>query len=236
MIKYPKINSVFKRDDLGNFTDQFSQPEFEYLYNNEWVGTEKIDGTNLRIHWNGDTWELKGRTDKAQIPESLLVRINEIFTPELKGNRADAKGYSSLLANVFGKVDTYDENKGWTSEEDFLDVTLFGEGYGLKIQKGGARYIPNGVDFILFDVKIGPYWLKREDVIKIAQQLGIKVVPTIVIGTLKEMIDYVRWGFKSKVAQDSDFDAEGLVLTPKVDLLARNGSRIITKLKTKDFQ
>ena len=35
----------------------------------------------------------------------------------------------------------------------FLDnrFTLFGEGYGVKIQKG-EKYIKDGVDFILFDV------------------------------------------------------------------------------------
>lgn len=35
-----------------------------------------------------------------------------------------------------------------------VPVTIFGEGYGVKIQKGG-NYIPDDVNFILFDVRFG---------------------------------------------------------------------------------
>lgn len=206
MEKYHKINSVFKRDDKGNFTSEFSQPEFEYLFDNEWIGTEKIDGTNIRIHWIGEAKQTSywGRTDGAQIPEHLLKHLLEIHFP---------------FDEVFGEQ----------------EVTLFGEGYGRKIQKVGSSYISDGVDFILFDIKIGPYWLRRSDVVKLSMQLGIKVVPTIVYGKLSEMIDFIKNGFQSKVAE-SELQAEGLVLTPKVPLYNHMGRRVITKLKTKDFE
>ena len=32
---------------------------------------------------------------------------------------------------------------------------------GMKIQKGGGRYIKDEVSFILFDVKIDKWWLRR---------------------------------------------------------------------------
>lgn len=211
MIKYPKINSVYKRNDQGNFTGEFSQPEFEYLFHNEWEGTEKIDGTNIRIHWDGKGFQIAGRTDKAQIPEHLFNRLSEICSEE-------------LFHSVFEK-----------KEDGPLDITLFGEGFGNRIQKVGSKYLNDEVDFILFDVKIGPWWMKRSEVVHISQQLGIKVVPTIIYGTLEEAIEYVKWGFPSKVAYN-ELQAEGLVLTPKIDLFARNGQRIITKIKTKDFQ
>jgi hypothetical protein len=213
MIKYPKIHSVYKRDENGRFNGEFSQVEFDYLFNNEWEGREKIDGTNIRIHWDGDEFQIAGRTDKAQIPEHLFNRISEICSED-------------LFHDVFGYHD---------EDEDPLDITLFGEGFGNRIQKVGSLYLNDEVDFILFDVKVGLWWLKRSDVIHIAQQLGIRVVPTIAMGTLKELIDYVKWGFPSKVAYN-ELQAEGLVLTPKIDLLSRNGQRIITKIKTKDFQ
>ena len=48
---YHKIQSVFKRDPATNhkrfLMGEYSLPEFEYLANNEWVATEKIDGTNV---------------------------------------------------------------------------------------------------------------------------------------------------------------------------------------------
>lgn len=206
MEKYHKINSLFKRDEKGNFIfDQFSTPEFKYLYENEWVGTEKIDGTNIRIHWNGEKAEIGGRTDSAQIPAFLVNRLQEL-------------------------VETFNWQEVFPDAEE---VTLFGEGYGAKIQKVGGLYKPDGVDFILFDVKIGHWWMKREAVNEIAEKLAIESVPVIFRGTLAEAIEFVKPGFDSTIGNAK---AEGLVLVPAVDLFARRGDRIITKLKTKDFK
>jgi len=100
-----------------------------------------------------------------------------------------------------------------------------------KIQKGGGNYRPDQ-GFILFDIKIGQWWLKHEDVIKIAEKLNLIVVPRIGEGTLHEMIKHVKLGFNSTFG---NFIAEGIVARPKVELKARSGERIITKLKYKDF-
>lgn len=48
---------------------EWSLPEFAYLADNAWTGTEKIDGTNIRIYHGG---QFEGRTDNAQIPAFLL--------------------------------------------------------------------------------------------------------------------------------------------------------------------
>ena len=47
--EYPKIQSIFKRDEnTHKFIDGvFSLPEFEYLKDNLWIWTEKIDGRNI---------------------------------------------------------------------------------------------------------------------------------------------------------------------------------------------
>lgn len=204
--KYHKIQSIFKRDGQGRFIMyEFSCPEFEYLFDNEWIGTEKIDGTNIRIHrYEDGTIEYAGRTDKAQIPEFLKERLDE------------------LIANT-----NFDAIFGGSS------FTLFGEGFGNRIQKVGQKYIANGVDFILFDVRIGNWWMQREDVNEIADKLGMKRVPVVFRGNLSDAMDMVENGFQSRIG---NVQAEGLVLTPAVDLFARNGNRIITKLKTKDFK
>ena len=86
---------------------------------------------------------------------------------------------------------------------------------------------------MLFDVKIGEWWLQRSDVEGIAQKLGLDVVPIIAQGTLLDMIGFARQGFLSAWG---DFRAEGIVARPSVELKSRNGSRIITKIKYKDFQ
>ena len=210
MEEYHKIQSIFKRDEQTHrFIDgEWSLPEFEYLKDNVWVYTEKIDGTNIRIGWDGETVEIGGRTSNAQIPTFLYQKITELFTKE-------------KLDTVFPK-----------SPDEETSVILMGEGYGAKIQKGGGNYIPDGVDFALFDIKIGTWWLKREDVEGIAQSLGIKIVPVVGEGTIAGAILEVKNGFTSTYG---NFPAEGMVLRPKVELKNRGGHRIITKLKNKDF-
>lgn len=112
MNEYHKINSIFKRDPSGKamLWGQFSLPEFEYLARNEWEFTEKVDGTNVRVMWDGVEVTFGGKTDKAQMPGPLMARLAGRFP-------------ASNLAATF---DT--------------PACLYGEGYGGRIQKGGDRY------------------------------------------------------------------------------------------------
>lgn len=209
---YHKIQSVFKREKekpCRFIIGQYSLPEFEYLKDNTWVWDEKVDGTNIRVGWDGVSVSFGGRTDKAQIPKPLVEALTELFTPE-------------KMAEVFPD-----------QEGQVTDVTLHGEGYGARIQKGGGNYIPDGVSFVLFDVRIGHWWMQRKDVEAMAEKLGLNVTPIVGEGTIDEAIEFVKKGFKSKWG---DFLAEGLVIRPKVPMFARNGGRIITKIKHKDFK
>jgi hypothetical protein len=109
---------------------------------------------------------------------------------------------------------------------------MYGEGYGRKIQKGSG-YIPDGVGFILFDTFIEGWWLLRDALERIAERASIPIVPIIGEGTLDDAISLCRFGFKSVLRTEAP---EGIVLKPKVELKARNGERIITKLKLVDFR
>ena len=56
MKEYHKIETIFERDMDGNkklIEGKFRNPLVEYLKDNEWVFTEKIDGTNIRVFWDG---------------------------------------------------------------------------------------------------------------------------------------------------------------------------------------
>lgn len=216
MYKYPKINTLLNRDSETHkvIPGQWRLPEFEYLKDNEWFFTEKIDGTNVRVQWWSDEeglvepfLEFKARTDKGELPPFLLEKLKELFHKE-------------QLNELF-------PNKC---------VCLYGEGIGCSrgkcIQKTGKLYSPDEPDFVLFDIQIGEWWLKREDIEGIAERLGIKVVPIIGEGKLEDAIELVRNSFNSRWG---DFPAEGLVVRPKVDLYMRNGERVIGKIKTKDF-
>jgi ATP-dependent RNA circularization protein (DNA/RNA ligase family) len=207
METYHKIQTVYLRDPDTNFKTllegQYSLREFEYLKNNVWVFTEKVDGTNIRIIFNNGELEIKGKTDNANIPPRLFDKLTNIFTPKI-----------GIFMSLFN-----DES-----------VCLYGEGFGSNIQHGFLY--GKEPDFVLFDIKIGHWWLKREDVENIAEKLDLKVVPIIGTGTLDEMVELVRNGFKSKWG---NFISEGVVARPEVELKDRSGSRIITKLKYRDF-
>lgn len=211
MREYHKIQTMFLRDPETRhktlLIGQWATPEFEYLSGGEWVWTEKVDGTNIRIHWDALDMRIGGKTDNAQIPVFLYDRLNGIFHPD-------------NLAHCFPLND------------ERANITLYGEGYGSKIQKGGGNYNPNGVDFVLFDVLINDIWLERGNVEDIALKLGIRSVPEVGRGTLDEAVGKVQFGFDS---QWGAFRAEGLVCRPLIELLDRRGHRIITKIKTKDF-
>jgi len=207
MNKYPKIESLFKRDEAYKFIEgEFRSPEIEYLKDNIWFFTEKIDGTNIRVLWDGiKNVEFKGRTDNASLPGFLFKKLMELFP-----------------------VDKFN-----TNSQAFPPMCLYGEGYGAKIQKGGGNYIPDGVDFILFDILIDNWWLERENIEGIAENLEIQCVPIVGEGTIQDGINLIKNKLTSTFG---DFLAEGIVLKPKVTLFARNGGRIITKLKHKDFK
>ena len=208
MKEYHKIQTVFKRDPKTNFktllVGEWALPEFEYLALNEWVFTEKVDGTNIRVMWNHETKTatIGGKTDRAQIPAFLANRLADMY-------------FAASLSVIF--PDT--------------SACLYGEGYGAKIQKGGGNYRQDQ-SFVLFDVKIGDLWLQREDVEDIAQKLGIEIVPVIGKGGLFNMAEWCKDGFDSTWGK---FTAEGIIARPLIELKSRNGSRIITKLKHRDF-
>jgi len=174
MNEYHKIQTVYLRDPQTKFKTlldgEFALLEFEYLANNEWVFTEKVDGTNIRIMFDGERITFGGKTDNAQIPAFLVTRLQELFLPKLE---------------VF------------KSEFELNKVCLYGEGYGAKIQKGGGNYL-QGQDFVLFDININGWWLNRPIIKQIATALDIDVVPIVGHGNLYRMVTMVRDGFESQ--------------------------------------
>jgi ATP-dependent RNA circularization protein (DNA/RNA ligase family) len=208
MKKYHKIQSVYKRDPATKhktfLEGEFSLPEFEYLKDCAWWIEEKVDGTNIRVDWDGEAIvTIAGRTADAQIPTFLQSKLWERFR--------DTENYKELELPPF---------------------TLYGEGYGAKIQKGGGDYISDGVDFILFDVMINDIWLDRENVWDFANKLGVKHTPIVMVGTLMGAIELCKKGFQSQLRKTAP---EGVVCRPIFELRRRNSERIITKCKLKDF-
>lgn len=208
MREYPKILGPYLRHTEGPernklIIGKWSRPEFEYLADCEWLFTEKVNGTNIRVHWDGHRTTYGGRTDNASIPAKLVNWLDQTFTEE-------------LFEQAFtGTV-----------------VTLYGEGYGPGIQKGGGNYRQEQA-FVLFDVRIDQWWLKRRDVIDVADKMGIGAVPLVLNGTLHDGIKVIKEGLNSAWGS---FPAEGIVGHPNANLLDRGGERIMVKIKAADFE
>ena len=208
MNPYHKINTLFKRDMEQKkhpiIIGDYSTPELAYLAENQWEFTEKVDGTNIRIKFDGENVTYGGRTERASIPATLVNSLNDMFLP---------------LAPVL--------------KEKFPGgCCLYGEGYGKKIQKVGHLYSDTQT-FVVFDIKVGPWWLLRSAVEEICSDLGLPIVPVIGHGTLADAIDLVKAGLQS---QWGAFEAEGIVARPAVPMFTRSGERIITKIKARDFK
>jgi ATP-dependent RNA circularization protein (DNA/RNA ligase family) len=205
MSEYHKIQSLFKRDHETKklIEGDWTLPEFEYLAKNDWQFTEKVNGANIRVMYKDNMIDFGGRTNNAQLPATLVSKLNQIFFP---------------ILDAF--TDTFGEH----------EVTLYGEGYGPKIQNG-SKYREDQ-SFVLFDIRIGNIWLERSNVEYLAKKFGIEHVPVIGTGNLYDAINIVSERFDS---QWGDFEAEGIVARPKVELNTRRGERVITKIKCRDF-
>lgn len=205
--EYHKIETLFERDEKTKklVEGKYRNEAIKYLKDNKWQFTEKIDGTNIRIYWDGHKVSFFGRTDKAQIPAELTNRLIELFGGETN---------EQLFEQKFGET----------------EVILFGEGYGEKIQNGGLYR--KGQDFILFDVIIADNYQSRESVEDIAKYFGIDIVAIILEGTLQEAVNYVKSKPKSSIGIA---DSEGVVGRPVIELQDRCGKRIIVKIKVRDF-
>jgi len=212
MLKYPKIETLYKRDETTfKVTPEFRLPEFANV--KRWHVTEKIHGTNIRIHYDRETNNvfIAGRTttDLKDLPAQLILDIIN----NIKAERLE----SCLLPR----------NKS---------ITLFGEGCGAGINKGGA-YHKDKV-FVLFDILIDDtWWMPPFTMMDMANKIGIETAPVLDIYSVEEITEATQLGFYSKLAKihtGQDVLAEGVVAIAQ-GLYLWNGDRVMFKLKTKDF-
>ena len=213
MIEYVKIETPYIRSEDGNkklIEGQFRNETVRYLKDAIWEFTEKVDGTNISIVWDGHKVEFYGRTERVQIPSHLVNKLNELFGGETN---------EEMFEQIFGET----------------PMILYGEGYGYKIQKGGDYR--DDVSFILFDVyqPTNDIWLKRDDVEDIAKKLGIEIVPIVCRDTIEGAVRLVKAKPDSIIAKNGA-KMEGVVGRPIVELKDRLGKRIIIKVKVRDFE
>lgn len=171
-----------------------------------------IHNSNTRLATDGNDIVWGGRTDRAQHSEAVTEYMN------------------TLVEKVRDKLFTMHSEHNLST----LTLCLYGELIGPKIQSGG-RY-RSDLDFVLFDVKVDKYWLDEEKVTEIARSLDISRAPELREASIQRIIDDVRRGFVSTIAQDKAYLAEGIIAKPTYPLYDSKGNRIMFKLKTRDFE
>ena len=241
---------------------EFSNKEAEYLFHNLWEAYSKIDGTNSKIAFYPSTQEIRvgGKTDNANSQHGQFEMLEKIgerikpqlcamfpkesarFTPIKENNKIQ---YFDVKGNVIGTVAcelTYTKTEA--SASTFYGVALeevpiyiYGEYFGSGIQKCGSRYIQNGNDFLVFDIKQQGWWTPKDVRDALCKGLNLKTVPFLGVMTLKEIEDKVRAGFATQFdrAADPTMLEEGIVARPTIPLCDGSGNRIIVKVKYCDY-
>ena len=216
--EYPKIHTLFKRDNETHeiIEKDLSLDEFGMM--KVWHVTEKVDGMNVRVFWDPirERVTFKGHKSGSIIVKKLQEYLTKTFTPE-------------IMKNKFGMD----------------QAVLYGEGYGPGIQKGGVYR--DDISFVLFDAKIAGFWLIYDKVKVLAEQLGIRVVPEIGLLNVLEIVDYVKSKPKSILAKEIYEDIgkdpetrqvmEGVVCRSVPLVLFRTTQTpVMFKLKVKDYE
>lgn len=227
-MEYPKIETLWNRDPHDMklvLAGDLRCEEFGLV--DKWLITEKVDGTNVRVVLSQAALYVNpqvsffGRTDAAQFHPDLSAYLERTFTLDKL-------------------VPTFESDEGDLPTE----VTLFGEGYGPKIQKGGSYR--GDISFRLFDVVVRTtqdWWLNWYGVEDIAEKLEIKTVPVISRDQSLGEAQQNCLDLYSRVASEDNpqpypgygLFQEGIVARTDPLLFMRNGHRLMWKLKRRDM-
>lgn len=212
MKEYQKIPTLYKFDNtIKRYIPEIYDGNVKYLENNTWLVSEKIDGTNIRVFYDGHRVSWSGRTDKAVLPKEVEHVLKSTF------------GDSEVLfEQIFGDK----------------QVILFMECYGGKIQGGiygGTERL------IGFDIMVGDMYLDKQCIEPIFKRFGVPTVDFMEIQGLQWVINEVKDAgeqpncYISPYCEKCTTTIEGFVCVPARRLYDNQGNRIIVKIKVRDL-
>lgn len=224
--QYGKTENLFTRNDetkklnIGDFRSGYVRQI------KDWLITEKIDGTNMRIilDWAMDideeAWrpvvDVRGRSDNANMPPNFL---QEAFGIEAE-HELTGRVLHALRTVIGGGLNDTD----WEAhiQKNPTMMVVYGEGYGAGIQSGG-HYSPTkqfrAFDVVTYryaDISIPgertayapeynrPFWRMWDEVCDVADVIGIKTAPMLAsTAELSEIVDRVPILRSAVAAEDS---------------------------------
>jgi hypothetical protein len=213
--QYPKIHTLWKRNPKGNrvIVGNYARDEFADLANVMFNWSEKLDGTNTRFYWNGESVVIGGRTDNAVWNPRVLESLRGLLIPE-------------AFEYLYGKK----------------HVVLYGETFGAGIQKGGGygqnvMFRPFDLRMGTEDgITANSPFTGRHKVTEISHALGVEPVEILSRMTIDQMWSAMVLG---KIEGTyPGVELEGVVGRPETPFYVANGeslSPVLVKLKYRDI-
>lgn len=221
MKMYHKIKSVLAYADVQPYKKRRIYNELKFVDNvceffkfNNFHCTEKVDGTNIIVFWNGRDVTFKGRKLTDQIPAKLLEILKNTFTKE-------------LMKIVFGTRD----NSG---------IVIYVEGHGYSLGSELKNKMPLWEDLHIIDIgginlttsEISFFDFERLEMISSIFKLN--TVPLIGIHNMCEAVEMCKNTYMSTI--NENIKAEGIVIRPVIDLKTKTNERIIYKIRSECFE
>ena len=213
--KYNKFSSPFIKGDKFLNTDKLSQR----LPKGEWIVTEKIDGTNIRI--------ILTKPDEKNKREVHIASRKLILNPSDKNSNQ----YTDCLKEVnLHKIEEYFKDVDST-------IIIYGEGYGAGVHKGGIY--SSKKNFRVFDIRIGEAYQDFDYVKKVCVDNQLNLVP--IVDTVEEItfdacVLKLKANSETLIKEGTGGKLEGLVYKFEPPLLNKYKERLIFKIKFKDFE
>jgi len=208
--KYHKIYTIFDRNKDFKVIEGVINPKLIGIENIKgFIVSEKIDGTNCGI---------------------ILTPEKEILVRKRSDIIKDDKQHHHYFEAI--KDIDIQKIKDYFADSNSL-ITIFGEACGKGIQKQGETYSEKPT-FRLFDIKCGNSFFGWNDLVDFSKSTGIPLVKWFKFEG-KNVLDYNYWLNLLKEVNKKKY-VEGYVIRSRPALLNKFSTRMIFKIKLKDFE
>ncbi len=208
--KYHKIYTIFDRNEKFKVIEGSINPKLIGIENiKNFIVSEKIDGTNCGI---------------------ILTPEKEILVRKRSDIIKDGKEHHIYFEAI--KDIDMQKIKDYFEDSKSL-VTIFGEACGGNIQKQGKTYSEEPT-FKLFDIRCGNSFFDWDDLVEFSKSTGIPLVKWFKFEG-KDVLDYNYWLNLLKKANKTKY-VEGYVIRSRPALLSKFSTRMLFKIKLKDFE
>ena len=189
--------------DSGDIKQILAERLTDEQKNAVFCGQEKVDGANIGIYITADDYTIGSR--------NMSLEENDDFY-DVKSAMTDDINDLIVCFQAYIK-----EN------EDIDHVIINGELFGKTIIN--RIYYCDGLRILFFDLRINDSYVSPKQMMKMFENFGHAnlVVPTLIVGTLQECMDFDVENTTSVVSADSTQPIEGIVIKPLYEIIIPAG-------------